>query len=319
MEHVRGASVARGFALVAVATALWGSDGLFRRGLALELPAAVVVFVEHAILVLVTLPLLWRGLRAARALDRRDWTALIMVGVGASAAATVLFTQAFVYGDPNTPILLQKLQPFFAVAGARFLLGERLLPRYGMYFLFGVAGAYLIAFPQPSQATVSAFAPAALAVAAAILWGLGTVLGRHLTSKISFKELTALRFAVGLPAAAIILAVQGQAPALSGIGVEQSLALVLLALVPGLLALLVYYRGLGETPAAAATLAELAFPLSAVTVNYIAFGATLSASQWAGLVILSATIVVMGLASARGSRAVGIELGAPKRRLLGQA
>lgn len=45
-----------GFALVAAAAALWGSDALFRRGLAIELPAAAVVFVEHAILVALTLP-----------------------------------------------------------------------------------------------------------------------------------------------------------------------------------------------------------------------------------------------------------------------
>ena len=42
---------------------------------------------------------------------------------GASAVATALFTQAFRYGDPVTPLVLQKLQPVIAVVAAALLLG----------------------------------------------------------------------------------------------------------------------------------------------------------------------------------------------------
>ena len=320
MEDARGndASEARpiaipGFALVAGAAALWGSDALFRRGLALELPASAVVFVEHAILVALTLPLLLRGLRVVRAFTIRDWTALLIIGAGASATATILFTEAFTYGNPTTPLLLQKLQPLIAVVGARLLLGERLMPRYAIYFAAALAGAYLISFPDPFDVTVDAFAPALLAIGAAALWGMGTVLGRHLSIKIDFGSLTALRFAVGLPAAAIILLVQGERSSLAAIDGSSFMALVLLAIVPGLLALLLYYRGLRQTPASAATLAELAFPLTAVAVNYVAFGTKLATTQLVGMGILMATITIMGLRSARGNRAVGIKLrrGAP--------
>ena len=301
-----------GFLLVALGAALWGSDGLLRRGLAFELPAALVVFGEHLILVIVTLPLLLRARRVLKSLNGRDWAALIFIGAGASALATVLFTQAFVYGDPNTPLLLQKLQPIFAVAGASILLGERLHARYGMYFLLAVVGAYLIGVPDPAHPSLSALAPAALSVGAAFLWGLGTVLGRFLTAKIAFAELTALRFAVGLPATAVILLIQRQATAIPTVTGREVMTLVLLALIPGLIALLLYYRGLRETPASAATLAELSFPVTAVTVNYLAFGETLTGLRWLGLAILSATIVWMGVASTRGTRAVGIELPGPE-------
>jgi DME family drug/metabolite transporter len=297
-----------GFMVVAAAAALWGSDALFRRGLAFELPAATVVFVEHAILVLLTAPLLVRGVRWTRSFAFRDWVALAIIGVGASATATILFTQAFAYENPTTPLLLQKLQPVIAIAGARLLLGERLLPRFAMYFLAALTGAYLISFPDPWAVSVDALTPALLAIGAATLWGLGTVLGRHLSVKIDFRSLTALRFAVGLPAAAVILLLQGATPTLSAIDGASLRALVLLALVPGLLALLLYYRGLRQTPAAAATLAELAFPLSAIVVNFLAFGTTLAPTQWVGIVILLATITIMGLRSTRGSEAVGIDL-----------
>ncbi|MFN2490630.1 MAG: DMT family transporter [Actinomycetota bacterium] len=302
---------ANGFLLVTLAAAMWGSDALFRRGLALELPASVVVFAEHAILVVATAPLVVSARGAVRGFSRKDWLALAFVGVGASATATILFTEAFTYGDPTTPLLLQKLQPLFAIAGAAILLGERLLPRYVLYFFSGLGGAYLITFPEPLHVSVDEFVPAALATGAAALWGLGTVLGRHLTSKVEFKQLTALRFAVGLPAAAVIMWVQGDAASMGAIDARAGLALLLLALIPGLLALLIYYRGLHRTPAAAATLGELAFPLSAVAINYIAFGTTLGGTQWLGIALLSVTIALMGLASSRGGAALGVELRRP--------
>jgi drug/metabolite transporter (DMT)-like permease len=301
-------ATATGFVFVALAAVTWGSEGLFRRGLALELPAGTVVMVEHVILVLVTLPLLIPALQLTKSFNLRDWLSLLIIGAGASALATVLFTQAFIYGDPNTPLLLQKLQPLFAIGGATLLLQERLLPRFGFYLVASLVGAYLITFPEPTRVSISAFTPAALALGAAALWGFGTVLGRHLTGKVNFASLTALRFAVGLPATVVIVFIQDRGDAISTIGGKEAFALLLLALVPGLLGLTLYYRGLRETPASAATLAELAFPLTAVTVNYLAFDARMVGSQWVGLVVLSAAIVAMGLASMRGNRAIGIEL-----------
>jgi EamA domain-containing membrane protein RarD len=42
-----------------------------------------------------------------------------------------------------------------------------------------------------------------------------------------------------------------------------------------------------------ATLAELAFPLSAIVVNRIWFGDTLTGGQWVGVLVLMATLTVM--------------------------
>ena len=51
------------------------------------------------------------------------------------------------------------------------------------------------------------------------------------------------------------------------IGLDAAPNILLLAIFPGLLALLLYYRALGHTPASRATLAELAFPLTAALVE----------------------------------------------------
>lgn len=295
-----------GFILVALAAALWGTDALFRRGLALELPASTVVFWEHVLLTLVVLPVLPKALRRARALAPRDWLALGVIGAGASATATVLFTAAFRFGNPTTPLLLQKLQPLVAVLAAAVLLGERPRPRFGVFFAAAVAGAWLIAFADPDAVGVDSATAALLAIGAATLWALGTVLGRHLLAGMPFGELTALRFAIGLAASAVLVAVDTGGAGFAFPAGDLP-ALVLLAAVPGLAALLLYYRGLSRTPATAATLAELAFPLSAVTINYVAFGTSLSPTQWLGIALLAATITTMSLAAGRGEQALGVQ------------
>jgi drug/metabolite transporter (DMT)-like permease len=120
-----------------------------------------------------------------RQLNRVDWAAAIVIGGGSSALATVMFTAAFRFGDPTTPLLLQKVQPLIVVGGAALLLGERVVGRYARFLVSGLAGAYLVAFADPTNVSVAALRPALLALGAAFLWGLGTVLGRHLTAKIT--------------------------------------------------------------------------------------------------------------------------------------
>lgn len=306
MKSVTVRRLGAGFVWVALGAVLWGTDGLFRTALALQMPAPVLVFWEHLVLVVVTFPFLFRFLRHRTDFDLKDWLALLFVGAGASAVATILFTQAFTYGDPTTVLLLQKVQPVIAVLGAYLLLGERLLPRYGWYFVFAVGGAYLISFPDPGAVGVSRLAPALLALGAAVLWGLGTVMGRHLTQKVATNELTALRFAIGLPTALAVLALRGQAAEALQMSLADFGAVVLLALVPGLAALTIYYKGLSTTPASSATLAELAFPLTAILIGWSVFDTVPTATQWLGIVTLSATIVMMSWAAQRSREGLGV-------------
>ncbi len=179
-------------------------------------------------------------------------------------------------------------------------------------------------FPEPFDVSIAEATPALLALGAAALWGLGTVLGRKLIPQIEFKQLTALRFLIGLPAAAIVVSVVGDWGSLDHIrggdfigtaevpsGAVVPGGLILVAAIPGFFALLSYYRGLRTTPAISATLAELAFPLTAVVVN-AAFELNFvppDNSQWAGAAVLAAAITAMGISSARRDAAAqGVEI-----------
>lgn len=235
---------------MALAAALWGTDGLLRLPLADELAAGTVVFWEHLLVVVVLLPLLPSALRALARCGPREWLAVLVIGGGASALATALFTAAFQLGDPVTPLVLQKLQPLFAVFAAWLLLGERIRPGFVLFAVPALAGAWLLAFADPFDVQVAAVRAALLALGAAALWAAGTVLGRLVSARLRWRDVTVLRFTVGLPVAAVIVAVRGDDVT---VGWDNAVGLGLLALVPGLLALSLYYVGLSATPAARAT------------------------------------------------------------------
>lgn len=277
--------------LVACAAALWGTDGLLRKPLADALPAASVVFWEHLIIVVLLVPFLPAALRAFAAASGRQRAALVAIGVGASAVATALFTAAFRLGGPITPLVLQKLQPVFAVLAAYFLLRERLRPGYLAFALPALAGAWLLAFRDPLSVQVAAAKAALLALGATALWAGGTVLGRMVATTMSPRDVTVLRFAFGLPAAYVVLWLT-RAPV--AVGWDNAVGLVLLALIPGVLALSLYYVGLRSTPASRATLAELAFPVTAALVGVGLLGARLTWTQWLGFAVVVVSVTALG-------------------------
>jgi drug/metabolite transporter, DME family len=298
-----------GVVLISVAAVMWGTDALFRRPLARSTSATTIVFGEHVILVALTLPLLVPALVALWRAGPRFVAAGIAVGAGASALATILFTQAFAHGDPITPIVLQKVQPLVAVAGAALILGERPRPRFAWFLLPAILGIWLIGVQHPLDPHAHGITPILESLAAAVLWGMGTVLGRFLSRELSFEHIVTVRFAFGLVASAIALPLVG---AKAYAGAHDSLWILYLAVVTGLLALALYYVGLKRTPATLASIAELAYPLTAALIGIYAFDSNLRWTQWIGVAIV---IGVVSLLPVQRRRSV-VQVQAADARLL---
>jgi drug/metabolite transporter (DMT)-like permease len=288
MRSIQPATI--GVAAVAVAAGLWGMDALLRRPLAQSTQAATIVLGEHVLLVLVFLPVIVIALPALWRAGPRYVAAGVVIGAGSSALATILFTEAFVRGDPVTPVVLQKVQPLVAVSLAAVILGERPRPRFGLFLVGGLAGTWLMAFPSPFDISLHGLVPSLYALAAAALWALGTVLGRFLSLELPFQQVTAVRFAFGLPAALAAALVLGAPLKASW---HDEAFIFLLALVTGLVALLLYYYGLQRTTASVASVAELTFPVVAIAVGYIAFDATLTSTQVAGVALTSLVVLLL--------------------------
>jgi drug/metabolite transporter, DME family len=287
-----------GVVLVSIAAAMWGLDGLIRKPLAESTAPATIVFGEHVVLVLLTLPLLVPAMRALWQAGPRYVAAGVAVGAGASALATILFTKAIFHGDFITVVVLQQVQPLIVVVGAWLVLGEQ--PRRGFFWflLAGLAGIWLIALPHPLEAHAHGMVPVLETLAAATLWAFGTVFGRFLGRRLKFDHVSTVRFAFGLVASACALPIVG-AHAFSSW--HDSLWIAVLAIVTGFLALNLYYYGLRRTPALLAALGELAFPVTAALVGIYVFDSSLRWTQWLGVAI---TVGVISLLPVRRQKLV---------------
>ena len=293
---------------------LWGSDVLLRsQALSAGWSPARLVLGEHLILCVLFAPALWRGRAEFARLTRGQWAALLFVGWGGSALATWLYTTAFALDGKQalTVVLLQKTQPVVAILLAGWLLRERRGALFWLWAAGALAGAYfLIGFSKPPTLGDVRAEQALLALGASALWGAATVAGRLLTPTLSPPSLAGARFAVAVPALAALLLVPTTSypaplllPSLHaslgplGYGL---LFLALIALLPDLLGMLLYYRGLTGTPASAATLAELCYPLTSLLLGVWLLhpNPPVSGGQWLGLAVL--LVSVLGLTGRPG-------------------
>ena len=288
--------------LVALGAAMWGTDGILRVPLLEVASPSQIVLLEHLVLLLYSVPAVVLGWRFFRGLGMAQWISLLVIGWGGSALATLLFTKAFAVGNPTVVILLQKTQPLFAIVLAAVLLRERLGWAYWPCFAVAMVGAYLISFGNLDAFAALGSAEllaAALALGAALLWGSSTVLGRLVLKDMPFHALTGARLLLAAPLLAGIVVIQGAVGGLGAAFASEPGRVILLALIPGLLGLLLYYRGLTGTRASYATLAELAFPATAVVLNWTFLGVGVSANQVLGFVLLWGAVFVLGYLNAK--------------------
>jgi drug/metabolite transporter (DMT)-like permease len=181
--------------LIFIAAMLWATDAPFRYHLTRGLDASFIVLAEHAINVLLILPFIFAGWREIKSLKWKQWISVLVIGIGASAVASILFTKTFSYVNPSVAIVLQKLQPLIAISLAAFFLKERTGKRFWLWTVLALLGAYVISFPDlaPRLYYGEAWNPntigVLLALGAAALWGLGTVVGRYLLRPLSHSSL----------------------------------------------------------------------------------------------------------------------------------
>ena len=294
--------------LVAVAATMWAADTYFRAQLIGHLSASEIVVIEDGLITVFLLAFLIRGMPEMRQLHWRQWLAVGLIGLGPQAVATVLFTQSFSYRHFAETFVLQQTQPLIAIALAWIILGERRRRWFWPIAILAIVGVYMVVFAQNLGAPLSDLQHGRLeaglfALGAAALWASGTVLGRFVLGTLSFPTTTALRFTVALPILVVIVLVQNGPSGFSHYQLNDIWPFLGIALIPGLLALLLYYRALASTPATLATIAEMAYP---VTATFVAsapppygFNQPLYLPQFVGTLLLIGVILVLNFTKER--------------------
>lgn len=290
-------------ALIAVAAALWATDAYFRSALITHLSPSQIVLAEDALITIALVPLALWGRGRPRPLGWRRWTAIFAIAIGPQALATVLFTASFAFGLYGETFVLQQTQPLIAMTLAGLILRERRQPWFWPFAAVALVGVYLVVFAADpisplGRGQATRVDAGLLALAAAALWGSGTVLGRFVLDRVPFLTLTAMRCGLALPVLAGLVLVENGVAGLSSYRVSDLAPNLLgIALIPGVVALLLYYRALAATPASLATIGELAYPVAATLIaslpRPVGFGQRLYPFHIVGTTLLMAVVVLL--------------------------
>jgi drug/metabolite transporter (DMT)-like permease len=282
---------------VIVAAGLWGVDGIVLRPALYSLPVPLVVFVESTIVATLLSPYFIKHLPTLKNLQKKDWLAFFLVALLGGAIGTMAITKALFYVNfvnLSVVILLQKLQPVFAITLAALFLKEKLAGQFFFWSTLAIIGAYFMTFGLnlPDFTTGDKTTIAALfALTAALAFSSSTVLSKRALRNVSFEMGTYLRFLFSSIIMLVIVFSSREISNLSEITTNQIIIFLIIAFTTGGLAIFLYYYGLKRITASVAAICELAFPLTAVLLEYILRGNILDMVQWGGAVVLLLSIL----------------------------
>lgn len=269
--------------LIIIAASLWAFDGVIRRNLYV-LPPIIIVFFEHLVGAVLLAPVVIKGFKKEK-LNTREWSAIGVVALFSSLLGTLWFTTALLmtsYISFSVVFLLQKLQPLFAVATARIVLKEKISKQYILWASVALVAAYFITFPKGIvnfNTGDKTFLAALFAFGSAVAWGSATAFSRFTLLKHDDKFITGLRFWIATLLALGAVFILGQQSKLAAITWYQFGQFTFIALSTGMVALLLYYKGLKTTPVRVSTILELTFPFLAVFIDVVLYKTVISPVQ----------------------------------------
>jgi len=275
---------------IITAALLWALDGLIRQRL-YTLPPITIIFFEHLIGLVILFPFVAKLVFKQKFAKREFWL-LVLISALSGLLGTLWFTTALGkvhFISLSVVFLLQKLQPIFAISTATIFLKEKFERGYIPWALLALASAYFVTFPSGSVnlATGEGTAIAGLyALGAAFAWGSSTTFSKMLLGTVPPKLSTFYRFLFTLIIALPVLLIFGYGSSLSAPTATQFGLFTLIAISTGMVALLIYYRGLAKTPVHISTILELTFPFVAIILDKVVNGTSLSAVQWLAALVL---------------------------------
>lgn len=282
---------------IIIAASLWGIDGIVLRPSLYNLPVPLVVFIESSIVALLLSPIFYKQLPKIKMLEKRELLSFFFVALLGGAIGTMSITKALFYVNfvnLSVVILLQKLQPVFALVLASLLLKEKLPKEFFIWAGSAIIGAYLmtfgLTFPNLHTGEKTAIA-AGLSLIAAFSFGSSTVFSKRALRNVGFQLGTYLRFLFSSIIMLIATLIFSNITEISSVSSTQWLIFLIIAFTTGGAAIFLYYYGLKKVTASVATICELAFPLTAVILEYFLHGNMLDPIQWLGVVILIASII----------------------------
>ncbi len=285
-----------GTVAISISAIMWGFDGVVLTPRLSNLDVIWVVFVLHAFPFLLMNIFMFKQYRNLSSFLKQDYILFFLVALFGGAIGTISIVKALFLVDfhqLSVVVLLQKLQPIFAIILAAILLKEKIKKHFIGWATLAIISSYFLTFgfALPSISMDDNTIKAALyALLAAFSFGSSTVFSKKILINHNFVTATFFRYGFTSILLLIMVLITGKAYQLELTTDVNWIYFIIIGLTTGSGAIFIYYYGLRRVKAIVATISELLFPISAVLFDYLFNGSVLSPVQ-----MLSAVIMVLAI------------------------
>jgi drug/metabolite transporter (DMT)-like permease len=286
---------------ISISAIMWGFDGVVLTPRLSNLDVGWVVFMLHTIPFLLMNIFMFKQYKNLSTFVKQDYILFFLVALFGGAIGTIAIVKALFLVDfhqLSVVVLLQKLQPIFAIILAAILLKEKIKKHFIIWASIAIFSSYFLAFgfSIPNISTDDKTLTAALyALLAAFSFGSSTVFSKKILMNHNF--ITATFFRYGFTTIILLFFVFA-----TGSWIEFELTtktnwiyFVIIGLTTGSGAIMIYYYGLKRVKAIVATISELLFPISAILFDYIFNGSILSPIQLISAVVMVFAIIKLSV------------------------
>ncbi len=286
---------------ICVAATLWGLDGVVLTPRLYSLDIGLVVFIFHALPFLLMNIFMYREYRHIRHFSSGDVLMFFLLSLLGGAVGTLAIVKALFlvnFKALTVIVLLQKLQPVFAITLAALILGEKLKRNFLLWSALAIVAGYFLTFgfrlPDFQSGNNTALA-AGFSLLAAFAFGSSTVFSKKVLRKYSFFTATFYRYAFTSIIMLLFVLSTGTLNHIPEITGFQWSIFVVIGITTGSGAIFLYYFGLTRIRAMLATICELCFPVSAILFDYMVNNRILSFVQWISALVLVFAILKLSL------------------------
>lgn len=291
---------------ISIAAAFWGFDGVVLTPELYSLQSVpFVVFMLHALAFVIMNIFLFKEYRIMKQFTKEDVGIFFLIALFGGVIGTMAMVKALFLVDfekLSIVILLQKLQPVFAIALAVIFLKERMKKYYFVWASIAIIAGYFLTFGTsvPNFNTGDNTTEAALySLLAAFSFGSSTVLSKKILGKYSFHTATFYRYGFTSLIMLVYVLLAGLYTKFELITPTQWGIFFLIATTTGSGAIFLYYYGLKRVRAVIATICELFFPVTAIILDYVINDQRLSIVQWISAALLLFAIINLNITNSK--------------------
>jgi drug/metabolite transporter (DMT)-like permease len=286
-----------GATAIIIAAILWGFDGVVLTPRLFNLNVGFVVFMFHLVPFVLMNTFLFREYRRLKEFTKSDLFVLISIAFFGGALGTLAIVKALFlvnFQHLSVVVLLQKLQPIFAIILAGIFLKEKIKKNFVFWAILAIVASYSLTFGfhLPHMGKDANLIQAALwALVAAFSFGSATVFGKKALSRFPYYTTNFFRFGFTTLLMLIYVLITNKLGEFQNVTSTNWLFFLIIAVTTGSGAIFLFYFGLNKVKAMISTICELFFPISAIFFDYFINGHALSVVQWVSAIIMITAIV----------------------------